>query len=236
MQSLPIIALKPSSREIRGQLESLSFDQLFGIIRLAHKYHIEAIEQKGLKLLNEYFEFEAGDWFKSHTDYGAFRSGCNPIGVINIARLTDTPSLLPGAFYFTCFKGSGLVDGWKREDGSVEHLSRDDLRRCMDGGTELAHYMNTLRTQIFLHNHPHGDCTSEAQCLASAVTMLLTANTIDIGSNTTFFTSWRSFIENYSTTHAPLCYSCIDAMFLREAQIRLEMWYTMLPSIFRLTV
>ena len=61
MKSLPIIALKFGPREIRRQLESLSFDQLFGIIRLAHKYHIEAIEQKGLKLLNEYFGLETGD-------------------------------------------------------------------------------------------------------------------------------------------------------------------------------
>ena len=106
----------------------------------------------------------------------------------------------------------------------------------MDGGMQLAHYMSQLRTEIFLHYHPHKDCRSEAQCLSSAVKLILTANKFDIGSDWTFFTSWRSFIEDSAETYTPLYHSCSNAMFLRESQTRLAMWYDVLPSIFQLPV
>ena len=49
------------------------------------------------------------------------------IGVVNLARLTRTPTLLPVAFLMCLNLESAVVRGCAREDGSREHLTTDDL-------------------------------------------------------------------------------------------------------------
>lgn len=60
------------------------------------------------------------------------------ICIVNLARLTDTPSLLPAALYMCSRLGDRLFDGWKHEDGTVEYLSHEDIRLCFKAQLPLA--------------------------------------------------------------------------------------------------
>ena len=71
------------------------------------------------------------------------------IGAVNLARLTDTPPMLPLALYRCAYLGGALLDGWKRRDGTVEELSRADLQRCIDGRIALAEEQRILVYHLF---------------------------------------------------------------------------------------
>ena len=60
------------------------------------------------------------------------------IAAVNIARLTDMPSMLPFALYLVCTLEGSAIDGYERRDGSVEHLSAQDLKLCMNARGALA--------------------------------------------------------------------------------------------------
>ncbi|KAI0753736.1 hypothetical protein C8Q74DRAFT_1306677 [Fomes fomentarius] len=49
----------------------------------------------------------------------------------------DTRSLLPPALYICCNLGGAVLDEWAREDGTIEHLSEQDLRLCINGSCAL---------------------------------------------------------------------------------------------------
>ena len=57
-------------------------------------------------------------------------SGRYAIGVINLARLTESDDLLPLALLQCCKLGADITQGLAREDGTTEYLSPEDLGRC----------------------------------------------------------------------------------------------------------
>ncbi|TBU29629.1 hypothetical protein BD311DRAFT_755928, partial [Dichomitus squalens] len=60
------------------------------------------------------------------------------IAVVNLATLSDTPSLLPSALFACCsIPPNRLVQGFEREDGVQEQLSLDDLTRVLVGRADL---------------------------------------------------------------------------------------------------
>ena len=60
------------------------------------------------------------------------------IGAANLARLTDTPLVLPFAIYKCCYLSSTkLLDGWTCEDRSVERLAPEDIQRCINACVAL---------------------------------------------------------------------------------------------------
>lgn len=70
------------------------------------------------------------------------------IGAVNIARLTDTPEILPLALYMCYRQRGGVLDGWRREDGTVEYLDMADLRRCLNACDPLAKEGNDMRITL----------------------------------------------------------------------------------------
>ncbi|KAM5539621.1 hypothetical protein V8D89_006730 [Ganoderma adspersum] len=91
------------------------------------------------------------------------------VGAVNLtvlARLTDTPSILPGAFYACTglFPGE-LLRGLLHADRTVEYLSTDDLQRCLEGRRTLAIKANPLPTRIFAST-PAAGCSTPAHCQA----------------------------------------------------------------------
>lgn len=79
---------------------------------------------------DRYFEVYYGALFTTPQDKGTLSYA---IGAINLARLTNTLSVLPAAFYHCSALGGGIAKGHSREDGTVDYLSRDDLSRCIEG-------------------------------------------------------------------------------------------------------
>ncbi|KAI1795300.1 hypothetical protein LXA43DRAFT_992275, partial [Ganoderma leucocontextum] len=115
-----------------------SFDEVSAVIRLADKYHIESVQDHALRSLQRYHFTSNFDAFSGPPDTEISIEPIHAIGAVNLAHLTDTPHMLPLALYKCCYlDDDALLAGWKRADGTVEHLTPVDLKRCSDARVPL---------------------------------------------------------------------------------------------------
>ena len=127
-------------RRLRDGLPVSDFAELHAAVHLAHKYQCPDVEAHALFVLKKYYTSD----FAEHNAYSvsattlAVPLRSSAIAAANIARLTETPSMLPFALYLACTLSDCVMDGYQRRDGSVEHLAADDLRRCIKARSELA--------------------------------------------------------------------------------------------------
>ena len=121
------------------------------LVRLAHKYHIQPVQDQAIAALRLFdFTDDFDTYFTgvANNTRSLMTKDAHAIGAVNIARLTDTPSMLPFALYHCAYLGGALLEGWKRRDGTVEQLSHADLQRCIDGRVTLAEEQRILIYQL----------------------------------------------------------------------------------------
>ncbi|PIL26537.1 hypothetical protein GSI_12295 [Ganoderma sinense ZZ0214-1] len=168
--------LLPTSSHIKYHSQSdpenvPSFDEIAAVIRLAHKYHIPPVEEQALRMLQAHYFPRDFDVYCNIAPQGTQPIQC--ITAVNLARLTNTPHILPSALYVCCYVGGKLVDGRTHEDGTVEHLATDDLRRCFDARIALDRELALLPSRIFASvppdrcNEPGKRCSPHIVALAS---------------------------------------------------------------------
>ena len=142
-----------------------SFDEVSAVIRLAHKYHIQSVLDQAIRALQEYpLMHDFNDLFPPPKQHIAME-GSQYIGAVTLARLTDTPLMLPYALYQCSLLGGSLLDGWKREDGTVEHLCIADLKRCIDARVVLGKEESFVLHRI-LAPVPLDKCEGLTSCAA----------------------------------------------------------------------
>ncbi len=89
--------------------------------------------------------------------------GPHATGAVNLARLTDTPLMLPSALFWCCHLGGKLIDGWTREDGTVEHLSVADLKLCVEARSTLGREQHLVGSRVFKAVPAEG-CVKRTSC------------------------------------------------------------------------
>lgn len=210
------------------------FDELSAVIRLAHKYSIPQVQVQALASLEEYgfvTSFEAYSRTSPNSQF-SFKRAYN-IGVVNLARLTDTPSLLPLALYECAYLGSTVLDGWTRGDGTVEHLSHADLRRCIDAHVALTNERTFVLSRLFDDTTSEG-CESPDTCLASLWHLYRNlVRSEELARSLDVLTSWAEAVETFKTRGA-LCSSYIEEFLERNAGERKKV-FDKLPEIFGIT-
>lgn len=117
----------------------IQFEELFAVARLANKYGIDDIQAQALSCLEDsgYFSSDV-DHFRRPDPTKVSVQPVHAIGAVILARLTNTPSMLPAALYRCTALGGAVIDGWARADGTTEHLSRADLKCCINARATLA--------------------------------------------------------------------------------------------------
>ncbi|KAH9932309.1 uncharacterized protein B0H18DRAFT_987525 [Fomitopsis serialis] len=138
----PVVHLPDTAASLREFLEALlhgkryvpeddgELDHLSYRIRLSHKYGIEYLLKESIQQLQALFPTRFDDWADLNPSgpYSALRA----ITAVNLARLTDTPSILPSAIYACCqLLDQVLLEGATHLDGTIETLGRGDLIKCM---------------------------------------------------------------------------------------------------------
>ncbi|KAH9910893.1 uncharacterized protein B0H18DRAFT_836473, partial [Fomitopsis serialis] len=113
----------------------LEFDDMANCIRLAHKYDIPDLLEDALEKLEGYYpESDPDSWDTVCGDGPSTRA----IVALNLAHLTDTPSIFPAAMYDCCnLDGQTILAGRIHSDGAADFLSPVDLARCIDGKARL---------------------------------------------------------------------------------------------------
>ncbi|KAI1786292.1 hypothetical protein LXA43DRAFT_952775 [Ganoderma leucocontextum] len=222
-----------------------TLDEISAFIRLADKYDIRHVQDQAMAALKEYFP---GD-FDTFNLSGAPGGDSIPslatqaIGAVNLARLTDMPSILPLALYQCAHLEGVLLDGWKRKDGTVEHLSPADLRRCIDARRALIWAHVRLVFRLF-DGHPSAGCTSRAWCtekLRVFLGLIVTAVEIADSDPSENWTAQSHPLEGWTEglrqlgDEASLCKSCVEELIRRSYQERKKVW-NRLPKIFNVAV
>ncbi|TFK89934.1 hypothetical protein K466DRAFT_544304 [Polyporus arcularius HHB13444] len=183
LEGCPVVHLSDSAEDVRHFLMALlsktqrSFfqtaqevrfpiAQLSALVRLSHKYQVEDLQTQALSALRMYFT-DSLEFWDSESHY-SFEEPDSPaaIEVVHLAILTDTPSMLPLAMYVCASGGSSVLDGCRREDGTVVHLSREDAQRVMDGYGRLQRQVNAFNLAIFTTT-PSPECCLPTSCEAT---------------------------------------------------------------------
>ncbi|EIW56955.1 uncharacterized protein TRAVEDRAFT_128205 [Trametes versicolor FP-101664 SS1] len=118
----PVVHLSDTSYEIQHFLRALiplpsiiPTAAIFAIARLAHKYQADKLQCRALSCIQEYYTTRFDAWeSKGLQGNVPFEKSSVPvygIGAVNVARLTDTPSIRPLAFYDCCRLGGKVLEG-----------------------------------------------------------------------------------------------------------------------------
>ncbi|KAI0738298.1 hypothetical protein C8Q80DRAFT_1222567 [Daedaleopsis nitida] len=224
----------------------ISVEEVLAVARLAHKYEVDELLRQAIACLKTYYTDRFDVW-----DHKA-QSGKIPlelsedetpfyaIGVIALARLTDTPSMLPLAFYDCCALGGSICHGWKHEDGTIERLSPHDLERYFDGSVALANravrstlqFLDTGSTMCSTSNFNFGDEISCQRALARLKEKLRSRAAVVRGD-----AALHSMMDIRSLAQdaAQLCQRCRTELTQHDRNTRKAIWAE-LPSLFDLTV
>lgn len=211
----------------------VSFNQVSAIVRLAHKYNIADLEGQAFSALKAYYT----DSFDEHESAG-FHSqvsfdDVHAIGAVNYARLANRLEILPYALYACCGLRGDIVYGWEREDGTVEHLSPEDLKHCLDGRDALAREAMRLLPKVFV-SAASDACEFPLDCCESlAGFMQEVANGDDAGSYAIF--SSREGIIQEATHRYFICALCEKLAIERDREERENVWKR-LPQLFGLEI
>ncbi|EJF58693.1 hypothetical protein DICSQDRAFT_35215, partial [Dichomitus squalens LYAD-421 SS1] len=147
----PVVQVPDHPNDIRCILQSLifgndlrfvaehpSFDTISSIARMGHEYQIYNAVKYALTYLRCYYPSDYAGWKQNKRGAPNFRPA-HSIGVMNLARLTQTSDIMPAAFWICCnLDIDHLQAGFKRNDGTVETLSRTDLVNVLIARQELA--------------------------------------------------------------------------------------------------
>lgn len=209
-----------------------TFPVLSAVIRLSHKYNVASVLQQALQVFTE-FDSIVCNIARWPTYAAQFKDEQCAVAVVNIARLTDTLSLLPLAFYECCSLSAAVLDGWKREDGTTEYLSKDDLARCIRGRERLTREAFNMFGRVFT-TLAENKCIRPTMCNTALREVARDALAVDSGTELPF-DAWFEFVEDLRNPSAQhnVCIVCCQAMIKRLREEREELWEK-LPEIFDL--
>ncbi|PCH43108.1 hypothetical protein WOLCODRAFT_103090 [Wolfiporia cocos MD-104 SS10] len=122
-----------------GPDTEVEFSTIAAVVRLGHKYELDDLKFAALGRLERCFPTEYVNWdFTSNRakSCGVVIKPADAIVAVNLARLTNTLSILPVALYQCCWLSTeDLLQGGM---DSIDKLSTDDLRRCINAKALIA--------------------------------------------------------------------------------------------------
>lgn len=189
-------------------------------------------------MLQQYFTSDFESWNVKPFRYPFEVQPQQSIAVINLARLVGIPSLLPSAFYMCTALHGAILDGFEREDKSVEYLSQEDVKRCMNAWNKLVEATLALVVHIFslTANPSRADaCDRGITCPVALHTVIGDAVEECMQSSVSALASWGPFIEHNFSRGVQLCESCKQAAVDRDYTARRRLWEE-LPAIFDIEV
>ncbi|RDX49020.1 hypothetical protein OH76DRAFT_1313454, partial [Lentinus brumalis] len=176
-ESCPNVCLDDSPEDLRHVLRALfprkgatfiplelqepTFDLISAYARLGHKYQIDDLLDQSLAWLKKQFTSNFDGWCEQPT-FPFDNQSHYAIGIVNFARLTQCHSILPTAMMVSCYNGGEpLVRGFRRQDGTQERLSEDDLILCIEGKNALTQATATCVLSAFTpwDDRLHPSCT-----------------------------------------------------------------------------
>lgn len=202
-----------------------SFDMVSAVIRIGHKYQMQDIVTRAVGYLKTYFPARLEAMPTGATVSRPFLT-YHAIGVVNLARLVDEPSILPLALLGCCaLSGADVIKGFRREDGTREQLALDDIGRCIDGCAALISQLLMLSSNIFSLD-VSGQCEDPRECREMLAKMLAGVGASDtVGDFADLDSVFDSWLYPYENSFLPVCCKpCQDMLRRRDLAERRKLW------------
>ncbi|KAI1795362.1 hypothetical protein LXA43DRAFT_992451 [Ganoderma leucocontextum] len=121
--------------------------------------------QHTLEYLKDYYPRSSFDVWRKQTKGPPGFTARHAIGVVNLARLTGEDTLLPVALLTCCGLDEAIVRGCKREDGSREQLSLEDIGLCFKAKGKLVEAAVAMCLRICSWKKISPKCTNKPKTL-----------------------------------------------------------------------
>ncbi|KAI0351200.1 hypothetical protein OH77DRAFT_1462343 [Trametes cingulata] len=227
---------------INGQLTfgkrhaPVSMDAVSAIVLLSHKYQMDQLLAQALSILMEHYTDDFNEWVKPKRKTSLAASSLDAISAINIARLTNTPSILPLAFLELSRAGASVLRGCLRDYSWMEGLTIEDIERVVDGRAAFLQASSKALARIFRPS-VSVECLRSSQCLrvlASKASGL--DDRLEMMYHTEMVCNWANEFKGVDPeTGLKLCDSCRGMIAERELEERKDLWND-LPDMFDLTL
>ncbi|KAI0776585.1 hypothetical protein BD413DRAFT_602160 [Trametes elegans] len=214
----------------------VTMDAVASVARLSHKYQIDQLFAQALALFMEQYTDNFDEWIKPNRPLPIAATDLDAISAINIARLTNTPSILPLAFLSVGRAGSAVLRGCLRDGACAEGLTFEDVARALDGRTAFLELSSKAVARIFVPEIS-GYCTEPRRC---ARILALKAGALEDSLGKVFDVGAAcSFVDQFEApdpdTGLKLCEKCREMLKEREYGEQQDLWNE-LPQIFDVTV
>ncbi|KAI1784799.1 hypothetical protein LXA43DRAFT_901007 [Ganoderma leucocontextum] len=212
-----------------------NFDEVFALVRLAHKYHIQYVQDQALAALQIY-DFTSN--FKTfckglaNNAESLLQKRAQAIGAVTLGRLTNTPSMLPRALYHCAYLGSAVLDGWTRGHGTIEHLSPADLRRCIDGRVTLGQEHLLALSRLF-NDTLSMSCTRPDCCRKWLRRVQGFIGRFPNATSDLPLSDWTTTLRRWA--EGALCRACEEELVTRHRRERRKIW-NKLPKLFDIEI
>ena len=223
----------PTCARLLDHKRPIAFPELFAVVRLAHKYNIEGVLEQALHILKLFYTTSFCQYERkaySHVNFVRPKL-VHHIGAVNLARLTNSLSILPFALYGCCGLSGRVMDGWKRDTGDTEYLSMQDLRAIITGRDKLAQKGFAAMLTIF-DDDPSYHCTQRDLCNISLRGIIRNVEW-DGDEHYAVLDSWAWQIKRLAK-ELSICKQCRDALLKRDVAERRDAWGD-LPLMFGLS-
>ncbi|KAH9834005.1 uncharacterized protein C8Q71DRAFT_838244 [Rhodofomes roseus] len=201
----------------------LDFSVVAALIRLSHKYQIQYVHEDYLSRMKSCFCTDADQWNEAYIKYGSSSMAyvnTDAIQAVNIARLTDTVSILPSALLVCChLDANELLNGSRRLDDNLERLSKQDIASCINARQEILYHAIKASMEFLLTPgipHPE-ECETQDRCrdcIERLRAIFLEMHTAGGLLSTAFLTRTALIRGNR------LCGNCRDALCKDEAEVQ----------------
>ena len=180
--------------------------------------------QRSLAYLKKHFVESFDTWARIDPPRPPAFEAIHSIGVVNLARMTNTPSLLPTALMSCCMlKPSELVNGFAREDGTPEKLSQEDIGRCFLGRANLMQ-ANTLATLGLFTQTLSDGCTRRDVCAPVFLKLIdELRNNERVVCTLEWYKYWSDYIDGRDDDRR-ICAPCYKMLQEREKVAHRDIW------------
>ncbi|KAI0328032.1 hypothetical protein GY45DRAFT_1326831 [Cubamyces sp. BRFM 1775] len=218
-----------------------AFPVLSALIRMSHKYGVQDLYDTALSRLKRFYTSDFETWrdVEGRKHY-VQTSPADALAVIEIAHITDNPSLIPTA-YLMCCSLDTLVRKKRTHDQILDvpmlsELTPWDLQRVFTGKARLAQ-RRAAGVLAIMQAAPCKDCDKADRCSMATLRTLQRIDVAEIESSMHdkhVFDPLASWLWKRGQ-FVRLCGPCTRAVDTTEKRMKLETWCK-LPEIFDLRV
>ncbi|TFK88116.1 hypothetical protein K466DRAFT_547629 [Polyporus arcularius HHB13444] len=214
------------------ELKEPTYHVLSAYARLGHKYQIDGLLGPALAWLKKHYTADFDSWCAQES-YPFDEDSSHAVGVVNIARLTQSHAILPTALVVCCdaLCSRSLLFGVEREDGTLEILDDDDLVRCVSAKRELIRASTKAVLAAFAPFDPPG-CEHFGACQQEILKLLRPyfVENLEVITREHLFSPWESFVDDGLLGQVSICDECVEHLAERVRSEQMKVWER-LPEI-----